>query len=97
MKALFILDFIMNEQDKAYFLWGAVFGLIAPLAGLFIGLQVAPLIGTILMFPIILISKMVNKPFGSFSTGLMVLSFVFSVVVWALLYVTFGRFIGFLL
>ena len=81
----------MNKRDKSNFKWGAIFGLIAPCLGLFAGLQVLPVIGTILLFPAVIISKVVGLPFGEFSTGLIILSFILSVVAWGVIFLFFGR------
>lgn len=81
----------MNKPDTIYFLWGALFGMISPFIGLFVGSQVLPFFGTVLMFPIVLISQLVDKPFGEFSIGLMIISVLVSIVVWGIVLVLLGR------
>jgi hypothetical protein len=81
----------MKDFDKKYFLWGALFGMVSPFIGLFVGLQILPILGTVLMFPIILISKLIDKPFGEFSTMLIVLSVLLSIIVWGGVFVLVGR------
>lgn len=69
------------------FLWGSIFGLLAPFLGLFAGLQVAPVLGNILMFPFVIISKITGQPFGEFSTILKLLSWALSIVLWGFIFV----------
>ena len=82
----------MKKLDIIYFLWGALFGLLSPFVGLFVGAQILPVLGTILMFPIVLISQIVDKPFGEFTITQIILSISFSVIVWGVLFVLVGRF-----
>jgi|GEM_PF-5152391 len=79
------------KYNNRNFLWGAIFGLIAPFIGMFAGLQVAPFLGTILMFPIIVLSKMIGQPFGNFSATLMILSIVLSIICWGFIFMGFAK------
>ena len=81
----------MTKKDNRNFKWGALFGVIAPILGLFVGLQIVPFLGTILLFPSVLISKVNGQPLGEFSTSLMVLSFILSIIVWGGIFVLIGR------
>ena len=67
-------------------MWGGVFGLVAPFIGLFVGLQVSPMVANILMLPILALSAVLNSPFGMWSPTLMLTGLVLSVVVWALVF-----------
>ena len=68
-------------------MWGGVFGLVAPFIGMFIGLQVSPMVANILMFPVIAMSAALNSRFGMWSPALMLAALVLSVIVWALVFV----------
>lgn len=46
---------------------GAIFGFSAPLLGMFVGLQVSPLLANILMLPIVPVSYFLGKPIGMLS------------------------------
>ena len=61
------------------------FGLIAPFIGLFVGLQVSPLLANILMFPIIAVSAVTDVPIGEMSGLLWAGMVLLSGVVWATL------------
>jgi hypothetical protein len=78
-------------KNKKAFFWGALFGLIAPIIGLFAGLQIAPIVGNILMFPFIIISHILDKPFGEFPTPLLVLSIVLSILAWGAIFSLIAR------
>lgn len=74
-------------MDKKTFFWGAAFGFLAPVIGMFAGLQLAPFLGNILLFPFIILSSLVDIPFGEFSLPLLIFSFVLSIVLWGLIFV----------
>lgn len=67
-------------------LYGFAFGVFAPVAGLFIGLQVSPLLANILMFPIIAVSALTGTPLGEMSGLMIALMIGLSGVVWALVF-----------
>ena len=69
------------------FIYGAIFGLIIPIIGLFIGLQVHPVLGDILMFPFILLSKFTQEPFGNWSIILKGVGFLISMLFWGIIFV----------
>ena len=77
---------MLNNNKKAL-VWGGVFGLVAPFIGMFIGLQVSPMVANILMFPVIAMSAALNSPFGMWSPALMLTALMLSVIVWALVFV----------
>lgn len=62
---------------------GLLFGLLCPIIGLFIGLQVSPTLANILMLPVLLVSTIADVPFGMMGTGLRVISWLFSGFFWA--------------
>jgi len=77
----------MINNNKKALVWGGVFGLVAPFIGMFIGLQVSPVVANVLMFPIIAMAAGLNSPFGMWSPALMLAALVLSVIVWALVFV----------
>ena len=76
---------MLNNNKKAL-MWGGVFGLVAPFVGMFVGLQVSPMVANVLMFPIIAMAAGLNSPFGMWSPALMLAALVLSVIVWALVF-----------
>lgn len=81
-------------MNKKHLIFGAIFGLIAPALGLFAGLQVAPFLGTILMFPFIIVGAVTGDPFGEFSTAMKIISVILSIGLWALIFGFIGNFLG---
>lgn len=73
-------------MNKRVLLWGGVFGLIAPFVGLFVGLQISPVVANVLMFPIIGLSYVLGTPFGMWDSSLMILGIALSIVMWALVF-----------
>ena len=73
-------------MNKKALLWGGVFGLIAPFVGLFVGLQISPVVANVLMFPIIGLSYVLGTPFGMWGPSLMILGIALSIVMWALVF-----------
>lgn len=61
------------------------FGLVAPFIGLFAGLQIAPWIGNILMFPFVAASAFTGIPIGDMPVLLFAVLVLVSGVVWAAL------------
>lgn len=74
-------------NNRKIFLWGALFGIASPLLGLFAGLQVAPFLGTVLMFPFVIIAKLTGLAIENFPIGLMISSIASSFVQWGLVFV----------
>lgn len=75
-------------------MWGGLFGLVAPFIGMFIGLQVSPMVANVLMFPIIGMSAMLQSPFGAWSPALMLAGLALSIIVWALAFLAVGVVVG---
>lgn len=73
---------------------GFVFGLIAPVIGLFIGLQVSTAVGNLLTFPIIGVSILLDVPFGLMSTAVRLGAWLFSGIVWAVIFYVIGQLVG---
>lgn len=70
---------------------GAVFGLIAPFVGIFIGLQVLPLFGTFLILPFVSLVLLTGIPIGNMGTALFVVGMVLSVIFWAVVFSGIGK------
>ena len=66
-------------------LMGGVFGLFAPIIGVFLGLQVNTHLGTLFAAPLILVSLILDIPIGDFSLDLQILSLLLSVIIGAVL------------
>jgi len=67
-------------------LYGFVFGLIAPVIGLFVGLQLSVAVANVLMWPVLLISLITNTPFGLMSVWLRLGAWIFSAIAWAAMF-----------
>ena len=72
-------------------IYGFIFGLIAPIFGLFFGLQVSVVIGNILTFPLIILSQITGTPFGMMSTPLRIIGWLLSAIVWAAIFYAVAR------
>ena len=62
---------------------GFLAGPILTYLGLFAGLQVSSMIGTVLAFPLIAMSIAMGKPIGAFSEFAMMLGLLFSCLFWS--------------
>lgn len=71
---------------KKTFIIGAIFGVIASVLGLFVGLQISPVLANILLFPLLIISKIVQQPLGEWSIFLRIISLLFSMLLWGLVF-----------
>ena len=76
----------LKKPSKA-FIFGAIFGLLAPIFGLFIGLQVSPALGSLMLFPFVLFSILLNEGFLNFPLFLKLFIGVLSVVLWGFIFV----------
>ncbi len=72
-------------MSKKALIWGGVSGLVAPVVGLFVGLQVSPMLANVLMFPIIGLAAVSGGSFGQ-NPSVFLVGIVLSVVVWALVF-----------
>ena len=79
-------------MNKKALIWGGVFGLVAPFIGLFVGLQVSPMLANILMFPIIGLAAVSGGSFGQ-NPAILLVGVVLSVVVWALIFGIVAKFL----
>lgn len=70
---------------------GFVFGVVVPFIGVFLGLQVAPLLGTIFAFPFIAAGWVMGEPFGHLSAALRFAALLISGLVWAAVFWTVAR------
>ena len=77
-------------MNKKALIWGGVFGLVAPFIGMFVGLQVSPMVANILMFPILALSALLGSPFGMWNPMLMLVGLLVSIVAWAFVFVVVG-------
>ncbi len=75
-----------STMKKKPLLYGALFGIIAPPVGMFIGLQVSPILANGLMFPIIIVSIAMDVPLGDMSIGLWLTMIALSAGVWGLVF-----------
>lgn len=73
-------------MNKTALIWGGIFGLIAPLVGMFVGLQVSSVLGNILMWPFVCIAYMTGLPFGMWGSVMTLTATALSVIVWALIF-----------
>ena len=80
----------MSSHLKAH-IWGAVFGLFAPIVGLFIGLQISPIVADILMWPVLLLARIVGTPFGSWGWGLISTGLIVSILLWSMVFALVQR------
>ena len=71
------------------FIYGMLFGVFATIFGLFAGLQISPILGNILMFPVIAISAITDTPFGNFEPSTMRFAFIITLISWGLIFVLF--------
>ena len=69
-------------MSRKTLIWGSFIGIIAPFFGIFLGLQVHPIIGNIFSFPLIIVSRISSTPFGQMNFGLRLLGLTISVVCW---------------
>jgi len=69
-------------MNKNLYIGGVILGLLVPVIGVFVGLQVSTLLGNILAFPIILIVSITGTPFGYWGAGMWVLAAVLSIGLW---------------
>ena len=74
-------------------LFGFLVGLLMPVFGLFIGLQVSPTLANIMLFPLLFLSDLTGIVFGNASGFQWLLFFLFSGVSWALLFFAVNRLI----
>lgn len=64
------------------FIYGAIFGLIAPMIGLFAGLQLSTVLGNLLMFPFYIIGLFTEEPFGNWSMAMRITGVLISMITW---------------
>ncbi len=74
-------------------MWGAVFGFLAPFIGMFVGLQISPIVADVLMFPIVGLAAVLGSPFGMWGMGLKLASLVLSIVAWAVVFMLISKLI----
>jgi len=72
-------------------LWGFLFGLLMPIFGLFVGLQISSLLANVMLFPLVVLSDLTGIVFGKASSLERILFILFSGVFWALLFLAVSR------
>ena len=82
-----------NKSTKS-FIKGALLGLVFPILGLFVGLQVLPIVGNILLFPIVLFSLAIDTPFGMFSTSQIIIGMIISSITWGICFIVIDKLIN---
>ena len=70
---------------KRVYILGLLIGVVAPILGLFLGLQVSVILGNILAAPQILLSTIIGEPFGTLSTVLQIAGILISVAIWTVI------------
>ena len=65
---------------------GGVWGIIAPFAGIFFGLQVSSVVGNVLAFPVVALVYLTGTPFGMWDSWQLVVALTASVVIWAFIF-----------
>jgi len=73
---------------------GAIFGFLAPFVGLFIGLQISPVLGTLLLAPVISLGDILETPVGDMSDSIKILALWVSIAFWSLFLGTIFSIIG---
>ena len=73
---------------------GGIFELIAPFVGIFLGLQVSPLLGNIFAFPFIIISYISGQSLGNWSYILFLIATILSIIIWSLIFYLLKRIIS---
>jgi hypothetical protein len=67
--------------NRTYVL-GALFGLIVPSIGIFVGLQVSTTVGNILAFPFIFVSLITGITLGMWSPVIWMAAIIVSIAIW---------------
>lgn len=85
---------LFSKKNKKPAIIGFIFGLIAPIFGLFFGLQVSTMLGNIFTFPWILIASITGEAFGYWSGGMKLFAFLFSGAMWSGIFVLIKYFLN---
>lgn len=67
---------------KKTIILGLILGLVMPVVGIFFGLQISGVLGTILSFPLIAVSFATGVPFGVGNEWVWIIAFGLSILVW---------------
>lgn len=62
--------------------YGIVLGLVMPIIGVFMGLQVSTTLGSLFAFPFIVVSYLTNTPFGNWNIFFWIIAFALSIGLW---------------
>ena len=71
---------------KRVYILGIIVGIIAPVVGVFFGLQASPILGNILAAPLILLTLITGTPFGMMPIWMKLLSLPISIVIWTAIF-----------
>jgi len=71
---------------KRVYILGIIIGIITPISGLFVGLQVSPVLGNILTAPLILLSLITGDALGNLSGVMRIVGILISIVLWTAIF-----------
>lgn len=81
-------------MPKSWVITGAVFGALAWPIGLFTGLQVVPVLGAVLLAPVMFLVFVTGLPLGEMGGGLLAVAFGLTVLFWAVMFGICARMLG---
>ena len=71
---------------KRVYVLGIIVGIIAPIFGLFLGLQAPPILGTILTAPLILLTIVTGDALGNLSGLMRIVGILISIGLWTAIF-----------
>ena len=71
---------------KRVYVLGIIVGIIAPIFGLFLGLQALPILGTILTAPLILLAIVTGDALGNLSGVMRIVGILISIGLWTAIF-----------
>lgn len=72
-------------MSKTNYIVGIVLGLLSPVIGVFLGLQVSTWLGNVFAFPFIAVSFVSGVPLGMWNPVMWALGFLFSIAIWVMI------------
>ncbi len=82
---------------KRVYILGLVVGIIAPVLGLFVGLQVSPVLGSILVAPLFLLSLITGDslggPGGFMQSAISIVGILISIGLWTAVFALVDKFV----
>lgn len=76
---------------KRVYILGILLGLLSPVIGIFLGLQVSTTLGNMFAFPVIALVFLTGSPFGEWHLGLTLAAAVLSIVIWTGIFAALDR------